>query len=295
MCKIPIVILLSVLYVLKINHDLSRGGDRTFFSRSLTIGFIKYLKSWLLDICKGDSWEHCGSRGKRLGLFSLNQGCILMADSSIWEVLLSSWLANLFTIFLDALIEQDMLDSTNSDPDFMNTIINGDESWVYGYHLEIQSFRHFPYNENPMIPLNATSLKCYLPSTDAIDGWEKIYACVNVQGRLIQVCFIELHQVFKKVWYFSNRVVYECFFCLQEKKPAFGLLFDIDGVIVRGKQVFPFAPQCFQKLIDPHGRFRIPTVFVTNAGNATRQQKAKQLSSWLAVEVSAEFSSYWLI
>ena len=28
---------------------------------------------------------------------------------------------------------QDMLDSTNSDPDFMDTIISGDESWVYGY------------------------------------------------------------------------------------------------------------------------------------------------------------------
>ena len=28
---------------------------------------------------------------------------------------------------------KDMLDSTNSDPDFMNTIIKGDVSWVYGY------------------------------------------------------------------------------------------------------------------------------------------------------------------
>ena len=43
-----------------------------------------------------------------------------------------------------------MLDSTNSDPDFMNTIITGDESWVYGYDPETKSFRHFPYSENPM-------------------------------------------------------------------------------------------------------------------------------------------------
>ena len=28
---------------------------------------------------------------------------------------------------------QDMLDSTNSDPDFMNIIITGDESWLYRY------------------------------------------------------------------------------------------------------------------------------------------------------------------
>jgi hypothetical protein len=26
-----------------------------------------------------------------------------------------------------------MLDFTNSDPDFMNALITGDESWVYGY------------------------------------------------------------------------------------------------------------------------------------------------------------------
>ena len=30
-------------------------------------------------------------------------------------------------------VSQDTLDSTNSDPDFLNTIITGDESWVYGY------------------------------------------------------------------------------------------------------------------------------------------------------------------
>ena len=43
----------------------------------------------------------------------------------------------------------DMLDSTNSDPDFMNTIITGDEFWVYGYDPETKSFRHFPYIEYP--------------------------------------------------------------------------------------------------------------------------------------------------
>ena len=36
-------------------------------------------------------------------------------------------------------VSQDMLDSTNSDPDFLNTIITGDESWVYGYDPETKS------------------------------------------------------------------------------------------------------------------------------------------------------------
>ena len=41
-----------------------------------------------------------------------------------------------------------------------------------------KSFRHFAYNENPTRALNTTSLKCCLPSTDAIDRREKIHACV---------------------------------------------------------------------------------------------------------------------
>ena len=70
-----------------------------------------------------------------------------------------------------------------------------------------------------------------------------------------------------------------------QSQPSFGLLFDIDGVIVRGQNVLPSAPEAFSKLVDKHGRFRIPTVFVTNAGNALRNQKAEQLSNWLGVEV----------
>ncbi|XP_023288010.1 histone-lysine N-methyltransferase SETMAR-like [Orussus abietinus] len=36
-------------------------------------------------------------------------------------------------------ISQDMLDSANSDSDFMNTIITGDKSWVYRYDPETKS------------------------------------------------------------------------------------------------------------------------------------------------------------
>ncbi|XP_070381694.1 histone-lysine N-methyltransferase SETMAR-like [Dermacentor albipictus] len=36
-------------------------------------------------------------------------------------------------------VSQDMPDSTNSDPDFRNTIFPGDESWVYGYDPETKS------------------------------------------------------------------------------------------------------------------------------------------------------------
>lgn len=68
----------------------------------------------------------------------------------------------------------------------------------------------------------------------------------------------------------------------------FGLLFDIDGVLVRGRTPIPAAKQCFRKLVDSDGKYKVPVVFVTNAGNSLRETKAEQLSHLLEVEVSAD-------
>ncbi|XP_053324585.1 haloacid dehalogenase-like hydrolase domain-containing 5 [Spea bombifrons] len=68
--------------------------------------------------------------------------------------------------------------------------------------------------------------------------------------------------------------------------PTFGLLFDIDGVLVRGKTPIPAARKAFQKLLDSKGEFVVPVVFVTNAGNCLRQTKADQLSQILGVPIS---------
>ncbi|KAF2348049.1 HAD-superfamily hydrolase subfamily IIA, partial [Trinorchestia longiramus] len=75
---------------------------------------------------------------------------------------------------------------------------------------------------------------------------------------------------------------------LLSSSPSFGVLFDIDGVLVRGRKVLPTAPKAFAKLLDEHGRFRVPTVFVTNAGNALRNEKAEQLSSWLHADIDED-------
>lgn len=75
---------------------------------------------------------------------------------------------------------------------------------------------------------------------------------------------------------------------MAQKAPNFGLLFDIDGVIIRGKRILPSAVEAFSMLVDERGKFRVPTVFVTNAGNLLRNHKAEQLSHWLGVEVSLE-------
>lgn len=67
---------------------------------------------------------------------------------------------------------------------------------------------------------------------------------------------------------------------------SFGLLFDIDGVLVRGRTPIPAAKQCFRKLVDRNGEYKVPVVFVTNAGNCMRQAKAEHLSHLLDVEVN---------
>jgi len=68
-------------------------------------------------------------------------------------------------------------------------------------------------------------------------------------------------------------------------KPKFGLFFDIDGVIVRGKQVLSPVKESFKRLQGKDNKFRVPTLFVTNSGNSLRSQKALDLSKWIGFEV----------
>uniref|UniRef100_A0A3Q4HY87 Zgc:77375 n=1 Tax=Neolamprologus brichardi TaxID=32507 RepID=A0A3Q4HY87_NEOBR len=75
-------------------------------------------------------------------------------------------------------------------------------------------------------------------------------------------------------------------------QPRFGLLFDIDGVLVRGRMPIPAATKAFEKLVDSQGRFVVPVVFVTNAGNCLRQTKADQLSHILGVPVNQVIMSH---
>ncbi|KAM6924844.1 haloacid dehalogenase-like hydrolase domain-containing 5 [Xenentodon cancila] len=73
-----------------------------------------------------------------------------------------------------------------------------------------------------------------------------------------------------------------------QPQPTFGLLFDIDGVLVRGRMPIPAAKKSFEKLVNSQGQFVVPVVFVTNAGNCLRQTKADQLSHILGVPITQE-------
>ncbi|OQV21405.1 Cat eye syndrome critical region protein 5 [Hypsibius exemplaris] len=73
-----------------------------------------------------------------------------------------------------------------------------------------------------------------------------------------------------------------------KKCPSFGFLFDIDGVFLRGHHPLPAGAEALKRLTDDRGRFIVPTVFVTNAGNALRREKAAFLSEVFGVKISAD-------
>ncbi|XP_051804128.1 haloacid dehalogenase-like hydrolase domain-containing 5 [Acanthochromis polyacanthus] len=67
-----------------------------------------------------------------------------------------------------------------------------------------------------------------------------------------------------------------------------GVLFDVDGVLLRGRSVLPGARQAIRKLLDQNNNFLFPVVFVTNAGSCQRRDKAEQLSNLLDVQITPE-------
>nr|XP_040049444.1 haloacid dehalogenase-like hydrolase domain-containing 5 [Gasterosteus aculeatus aculeatus] len=102
------------------------------------------------------------------------------------------------------------------------------------------------------------------------------------------LCTLSNRQARRKAGAVGSR----CGFCgtrsNSKPQPRFGLLFDIDGVLVRGKQPIPAAKKAFEKLVDSQGRFVVPVVFVTNAGNCLRQTKADQLAHILGVPITQD-------
>lgn len=68
--------------------------------------------------------------------------------------------------------------------------------------------------------------------------------------------------------------------------PAF--VFDIDGVLIRGKQVLPAAVRAMARLADRAGRWKYPVCFLTNGGGLSEAVRAAQLSQWLQLTVSVD-------
>ena len=74
----------------------------------------------------------------------------------------------------------------------------------------LQSFRHFPYNDNPTTVLNTTSLKCCLLSTDTIERREKFtYASEGSRSPRASRFIRKFTRFSKKnLGYLFNRLIY---------------------------------------------------------------------------------------
>ncbi len=65
------------------------------------------------------------------------------------------------------------------------------------------------------------------------------------------------------------------------RKGSFGIMFDIDGVFVRGRHIIPSARAAMKKVID----MDIPYIFLTNSGCETEEHKARVLTTQLHQKV----------
>lgn len=63
----------------------------------------------------------------------------------------------------------------------------------------------------------------------------------------------------------------------------FGIVCDIDGVLVKERQIIKGAEAALKRLLNSEGKFRIPFLFVTNGGNYTESVRADGLSKKLNI------------
>ncbi|MQL97387.1 hypothetical protein Taro_030086 [Colocasia esculenta] len=70
-------------------------------------------------------------------------------------------------------------------------------------------------------------------------------------------------------------------------RPSFGIAFDIDGVILRGRTPIGGSPQALRSLYTDDGILKIPFLFLTNGGGVPESKRASELSRLLEVDISA--------
>ncbi|XP_031372181.1 uncharacterized protein YKR070W-like isoform X1 [Punica granatum] len=66
---------------------------------------------------------------------------------------------------------------------------------------------------------------------------------------------------------------------------SFGIAFDIDGVILRGRVPVGGSPQALRRLYDDSGALKVPFLFLTNGGGVPESRRAVELSGLLGVDI----------
>ncbi|XVE68985.1 hypothetical protein DITRI_Ditri09bG0114100 [Diplodiscus trichospermus] len=71
----------------------------------------------------------------------------------------------------------------------------------------------------------------------------------------------------------------------RQKRCNFGIAFDIDGVILRGRVPIGGSPQALRRLYGESGELIVPYLFLTNGGGIPETKRAKELSELLGVKI----------
>ncbi|KAH1064374.1 hypothetical protein J1N35_029361 [Gossypium stocksii] len=72
-----------------------------------------------------------------------------------------------------------------------------------------------------------------------------------------------------------------------KKRCNFGIAFDIDGVILRGRVPVGGSPQALRRLYGDSGELIVPYLFLTNGGGIPETKRAKELNELLGVNIMA--------
>ncbi|KAG1339156.1 hypothetical protein COCNU_04G014620 [Cocos nucifera] len=72
----------------------------------------------------------------------------------------------------------------------------------------------------------------------------------------------------------------------QSDRPSFGIAFDIDGVILRGRTPIGGSPRALRRLYRDDGTLKIPFLFLTNGGGVPESKRASELSELLGIQIS---------
>lgn len=70
-----------------------------------------------------------------------------------------------------------------------------------------------------------------------------------------------------------------------EQRSSFGIAFDIDGVILRGRDPIGGSPQAMRRLYGDSGNLNVPFLFLTNGGGVPESKRANELSEQLGVKI----------
>ncbi|XP_077213023.1 mitochondrial hydrolase YKR070W-like [Tasmannia lanceolata] len=71
----------------------------------------------------------------------------------------------------------------------------------------------------------------------------------------------------------------------ERASPSFGIAFDIDGVILRGRTPIGGSPAALKRLYSDCGTLKIPFLFLTNGGGIPESKRAYELSKLLGVHI----------